>query len=272
MARIIGFGGENKNIPPVIRSWNPSQGKKSFAAFSKEVSIPAILMRPQLAQQGVIDYRNWNLPTDRALRTLDKYSPITARIESYGRQTGNQWNYTNRPISAKYLGGTAPGGFVILPPEVGMEDRTAPTAFVPADRTISTSYFMAGPGARIGTGVPSVATGAIDTGWSINNVLTAETNEDSAGLLAINDLVFGQHTTDARTPNFLLDASNGAFAWRSGQSFWGSAIHANTANRTYTFPDSAGTLPLGTGTATQVSYWSATNTITSSGNLTFDGT
>ena len=45
-----------------------------------------------------------------------------------------------------------------------------------------------------------------------------------------------------------------------------------TANRRATFPDVGGTVAFGTGTATQLAYWSATNTLTSSANLVFDGT
>lgn len=63
---------------------------------------------------------------------------------------------------------------------------------------------------------------------------------------------------------------DGDYWWRSLTSFTGRLAHANTGNRTYTFPDASGTIPLGTGTANQVTVWSGTNTLTGYDNFQFD--
>lgn len=62
----------------------------------------------------------------------------------------------------------------------------------------------------------------------------------------------------------------GNYAFQSGVGFSATFDHANTAERTYTFPDASGTVPLGTGTANQVAYWSSTNALTGDAGLTYD--
>lgn len=50
---------------------------------------------------------------------------------------------------------------------------------------------------------------------------------------------------------------------------WSAFALAGTAGQTYTFPAAGGTVTLGTGAATQIAYWSGTNTVTGNAGLTF---
>jgi hypothetical protein len=62
-------------------------------------------------------------------------------------------------------------------------------------------------------------------------------------------------------------------AWiRAGTGFDGKIAHAITADRTWTFPDVTGTVPLGTGSTDRVALWSGTNTLSSDAGLTYNST
>jgi len=49
----------------------------------------------------------------------------------------------------------------------------------------------------------------------------------------------------------------------------GGGTLATTTGQTYTFPTAGGTVPLGTGAANRVTFWSGTNTVSSDSNLTW---
>jgi len=72
--------------------------------------------------------------------------------------------------------------------------------------------------------------------------------------------------------NGTLDLDNCAIkdlAFEGSGSFWGIFTHSNSANRTYTFPNATGTVPLGTGTANRITLWSGTSSLSSDTTLTF---
>jgi hypothetical protein len=124
---------------------------------------------------------------------------MTGHIEAYGKQSGavvgsvlstsvaNGWDYTRKPGSGIFPGGTASGGFAILAPEVTMSDidvNFAP-AWIP---TLSTVYFVAGPSTFFGAGLPDVVTGGVRTGhrWG----------EDSSGNLTFSRMSSAGVATD----------------------------------------------------------------------------
>lgn len=113
-----------------------------------------------------------------------------------------------------------------------------------------------------GNYVASVANGLGITGGSAGS-------EGAALTLAfdVSALLSGDHALSANDVKFGV----------SGLIFEGSvadtfetyfSITNPTAERTFTFPDVGGTISLGTGTANQLSYWTATNTIAALGAAT----
>ena len=132
---------------------------------------------------------------------LDAAAPTVLRSDTFAKQSSlgaTVTAYTQNPRSARYEGGTAPGGEWLFPPEVGGEDYGAD--FVPAGRSISSSVFGMGPGVSLGFGLPDLSTGGIRTGYSLR---------DSGG-----DLVCDRFdSTGAKTENFRMTAS-GAIRFR----------------------------------------------------------
>lgn len=100
---------------------------------------------------------------------LDFTNPLFPEIKGLGGEdhaTGIFWNYTSRPRESKMRGGTASGGRVIMPPELDMADLL--TNFLPNDRgPLSEALQMTAPDhAWFGAGVPSTATGHMDSGFT----------------------------------------------------------------------------------------------------------
>ena len=91
------------------------------------------------------------------------------------------WNYTELPGEGRFQGGTASGGVVLMPPEVDMADIDED---LDPDRLEkkSTTFFIAAPGARFGAGLPNLADGAMDAGYS--------------WFVEDGKLVFNRHTGD----------------------------------------------------------------------------
>ena len=74
---------------------------------------------------GVVDMRRWFNATPYYNQLRDAVTPIVARMEPWGKQEGQEWAYTYRPGKHKFAGGTAPGGWMVMPPEIDLADRTA---------------------------------------------------------------------------------------------------------------------------------------------------
>ena len=266
---------EEKTTPPrILGAWTPPDGMLPFTASSKEFASSAFLGRPQMAATNAVDFRNWNAPYAGRAQAMDNVTPVVAVLAAYGEQVGSQWRYNQTPRHGRYLGGTSQGGFVLLPPEVGVDSFAA--TFQPANiGTLSKPYLTIGPNARLGIGAPDLADGTVDNGWSFSWFLNSEVNLDTGLLLRGNDLCLWKHASDP-TPAFAFwhsGAANiiGNFGWRSNTDFWGVIDHANTENRVYTFPDASITLAGGTGAANQVAYWNAANTLTGAASITTDG-
>jgi len=139
------------------------------------IAGPGTLAKPQRAQAGAGDVRGAASMSPDALREYRTLTPLTGRIEAFGAQGGTPggpyfedppdpagWEYTYRPGEGRSPTGTAPGGWVILPPEVGLE--SVDEDFAPAAVSTSPVAFLAGPGAVIGCGTPELATGGVASG------------------------------------------------------------------------------------------------------------
>ena len=105
----------------------------------------------------------------------------------------------------------------------------APSGFNPPGVTKSTTFYTMGPGAYFAAGTPETANGGIATGysWGVDT--------------ATGNLVFRTHPTDTIATEAIRFTNPGQnIAWRSSTAFWGEFDHANSADRTYFFPDVSG--------------------------------
>ena len=188
-----------------IKEYIPSDGFKAFMATTIESGMSSILARPQKIQGNWTDYRNWMKPDlDQIRHEIDRVTPITGRIEAYGAQgpkngssflsSSFDWDYTNRPESYRYMGGTASGGWCLTPPEVDMADIDNNLVSPIAGTSLSTTSFIAGPGTQFGTGLPDLENGGVGNGYVI---------KDDSG-----DLRFGS-STDSTVTNRVVFESGG---------------------------------------------------------------
>jgi len=262
--------------PPVLAQPKPgiihptAKGeRKAFAAGTMEFATPGLIFRPQHFNQGDMDLRNAPFLPPGVQKKHDAETPVVIRLESYGAQgtsggvvayssagnPGPGWSYTQTPPTAKYRGGTAKGGLIMLPPEVGMEDYA--TTFAPPGITKSTCYFVAGPGVYFGAGTPELTNGGVAQGYSWGIDTTTW------------DLVFRSHDI-AEAFDKVKFTSDGDLAFKSAVSFWGTLHHTNTADRTYTFPDQDGTVALTSDIGELNAYKTANESVTNSTTLQAD--
>lgn len=143
---------------------------------------------------------------------------------------GDPWNYTHKPSRARYRGGTAPGGFVLVPPEVGLEmiqDGLVPRSGI----AVSEAYLGVGPGAKFFAAVPDLSKGRPKDGLSWGM--------DSSN----GDLLYYSHFTgDAGVPAFRMGRTSQRFGFKSRSPEWGNFGHFNSSERTWIFPDDSGSV------------------------------
>lgn len=203
--------------------------------------------------------------------------PVTGSMVAFGGEGGNTgsggyqsntgaqgdpWVFTQMPGASRFPSGTGPGGWCILPPEVDMQYARTQGLVPPPNSGLRSSvvYFITGPGAWFGAGVPELGNGTMKDGyiWGFDSTT--------------GDLVWKTHSNSQaaiEAMRFVLASQN--FQWRSGTSFYGEFDHANTANRVYTFPDKSGTVALTSDVLSGITaYKSADQSITSSTVLTDD--
>lgn len=141
---------------------------------------------------------------------------------------GDPWKYTHRPKRGRYIGGTANGGWVVLPPEVSLE--MAPDGLVPKSGVpVSETYIGVGPGARFFAAIPDLAQGRPKDGlsWGL----------DSSN----GDLLFYSHFTgDVGIQNFRIGRTSQRIGFQSRSGFYGNFGHFNSAERNWILPDISG--------------------------------
>lgn len=177
-----------------IRRGNSSLMKqREHAVMTAELALPGILARAQRYRQGARDtrYRQGWGDAD-AVAVVEDTSPVVGRLAAFAAQGGHvggpylgdtgsgamiggsPWAYTQTPGVSRERGGTAPGLWMVIPPEVDGAD--VDDDFAPRDVTLSKTYFAVGPGAKFASGLPELASGGIRSGWSWGQPSAGSTN------------------------------------------------------------------------------------------------
>ena len=234
---------------------NPTAGMYLQAALSP-LMAPAYAFRPQNYTPGQLETGVFSPPSSLSKVKANNapISMIASAFAAQGGQTaasggygpsesgaqGDPWAYNQQPAkskvanskNSKYFGGTANGGVVFHPPETDLRDA-ATLAMQPTNVTLSTCYVLASPSCYFAAGTPQLVSGSLKDGYSWGT-------EASTG-----DLVFRSHSnSQAPVEAFRLTKTSQNIRWMSGLTVYGEFDHANSANRTYTFPDVSGTVML----------------------------
>ena len=236
-----GFRGEGDGTAPHVQQRGISSIKDRIAASTTVTAFPAVLFRPQAIGSSQVDLRGFMSPSRAQVRRFDQTAPVTLRMEGFSAQQGGGGDtgeipgpYTENPCTGRFPGGTASGGVILLPPEVDMADWI--DNFTPPQRSISTSYFIAGPGVSLAAAARlDLANGRPALGYSWAS--------DVAGNLLLRNHG-GQPDPNDTSPDdaFRMGIVSQNPAWRSQTDFWGTFDHAITSDRTWTFQDGDGTV------------------------------
>lgn len=160
-----GGSGGSANGDPVRYVERVDQGAKrpEHVVWSPaQLGIPGALVFPQHYGRGGVDLRYSAMPPEAEMAGEAAVRPAVLRLDSWGKQSGASWGYTQQPGYSRVPGGTAPGGMLVMPPEVDAMDRG--DSLAPSGVTVSDTYFGWGDGAAAAWGVPDTATGGLASG------------------------------------------------------------------------------------------------------------
>lgn len=211
-------------VPPVRAEYirqraTPAGRTDRVTGFATATGHTVILGRPQELDALSPDFRNANDHDGDAVARVVPSRPIVARLEAWGARTGGVWSRTTRPGASRFVGGTGPGGWLLLPPELDMKDVEAGSYAV----TPSASYLVAYPGTYIGWGKPQLSTGALVSGYRAGT--------DSTGILSVQRLDAAGSTTTCfggdASGNFMVREGGGTILTWSGAVSDGQGLYRN---------------------------------------------
>lgn len=129
-------------------------------------AFPELVARPALrGRLGGYDITRDRSPTAAAVRAYDDRAPIAARLIAYAAQVGDEPAYGQSPARSRWRGGTAPGGWALMPPGVDLEDLEV-YGGAPPGQECSRTYFAAyRECARFAGGTPHLKTGGVASGY-----------------------------------------------------------------------------------------------------------
>lgn len=248
-----------------------------YAQSVNELSVPALLARPQSAHPGNKDYRNatsWG-GTDAA--RLVNETPVAGRLEAVGLQSSTGWGpFTKTPGRGRYCGGTVDGGFMLLPPEVGVEQIYDGTVPETRSRTVIAACYSA-----VAYGCIDPRTGHVPNGFetllvgdTLTTYHTSSTGEreTSTPAMVLNHAtqeleIYGSPVSGSSPDNFAYGGDGAAGAL----SFSGGAVTgASLVSTTYTLSQSLS----GTSITIGAGYTVKTNghMLVTNGHYQIDGT
>jgi len=171
---------------PVIPT-DPEETSLPIIASTMERAYPALLGRPQYIGERFLgsqwhDLRHWSAPTEKTIRILDHFTPISYRLEAFAKQRDDSFVYTDPPGNARYVGGTADGGGCIFPAELQMADIINGVLVTPDDIVPSLTELGVLVGSYFATGTPSTRFGQMINAhrWGRVGVNTVVESVDSA--------------------------------------------------------------------------------------------
>ena len=147
------------NYKPIIGQPRPRAA--TWGQAITELGMPGLVFQPQFFKDGAADFRTWGNPSRELIDRQKEDSPMTARLESFGRQTATAWSYYNSPASGReprYPRGSAHGGIAFMPPQIGIGEYMGLDADGdPRAHSIahSTAAFVISDAARLALGTPS---------------------------------------------------------------------------------------------------------------------
>lgn len=163
-----------RNIPtgvPTIRQWELGMKSQKYAMTQLQTAFPAILGRPNSMTVGAKDLRAYGgILSNVEGKQRSNRVPITARLEAFGSMVNGEWQYTQKPNAGRYTGGTTPGGFALMPPELDMFDYG--NSFARSELSLSTVYLGVVPTtAFFAAGVPDPSIGKYKNGyrWGVDS-------------------------------------------------------------------------------------------------------
>lgn len=238
---------------PTIRQWNFGI-QDGYVASEIATAYPAIFGRPQNTAPNAYDLRSplgVRVPSSLQ-QAIDRFTPVSGRIEAFGKIAAGDWVYTQKPGKGRFPGGTTPGGFALMPPEFDIMDATS--NFSRGGITGSTTYFCAVPGTYLALGIPVPSTGGIKTGYRIGS--------DSSGNVTIDRLNSSGTATNVATLE-----SDGTVALPADTTLkMGSGSGASKAKGTfYSSIDAVGNV--GTGEDTLHTFPLAANALSSDNSV-----
>lgn len=123
--------------------------------------FPSIVGRPQIMALGSPDMRYKTRTKPGEVDTVETTAPQVIRQESYGKQDGATFKYTQSPGKSRSLSGTASGGIVEFVPEHDMTDIAFNSTYgdTASMTGASSTFHVIGYGVTLAFGKPSVTTG-----------------------------------------------------------------------------------------------------------------
>lgn len=124
--------------------------------------------RPQLwrcGQPSFLHSPNWDLDT---MRESELRQPQVLAMHAFGAQEQDDWDYVQRPESARARGGTADGGVLLVPPEWEPEDVLGICGHDQVSAAaLQVPYFGLGTGVRFAFGLADLTGDIGEGGWDL---------------------------------------------------------------------------------------------------------
>jgi hypothetical protein len=177
--------------PKEFRQYDKDQdGVETYGGFPAPMIINGNIYRAIMdTVTGHYDTRGRGTVDPAALKKMNDEAPAVMREEALPCKDGDEINYTDKPKTGRYVGGTSSGAVVKGPPEMDAHDflNLRLPGDLPATSTpIETTY----PGAQLGFGPYDQAICNISDG---HKIIPSDTNDGTTEIVAVDNT--GAETT-----------------------------------------------------------------------------